>query len=149
MNRLYLTVGLALAALGCAPLPLGETIYEVPHVRGTLTSDSAPVSGVEVWQVASDADNACEATRATAAVATTDADGVFSLPAVSRRKTWVLVGVMEYFSPHSLCFASSGTTKTFRHVFGSAGYRQVPAAVEATCELGRSERVGCEVRSAV
>ena len=142
-SSLFVVVGLAAALPGCIPLPIGHTTYQVPHTTGTLSAGGDPVAGVEVWQVGYGpyGDRPCEAVRDTAAVAVTETDGSFSLPAVARYQEWLLVGMVDHFRSHSLCFGLDGGVATAVVQFGPAA---LPAEVSVACEVIDGSTASCD-----
>jgi hypothetical protein len=132
--------------VGCLPLPIGHTVYEVPHTTGTVaSSDGEPVAGVEVWQFSPIYRRGhCADARDTATVAVTGADGTFELPAVTRQDRWRPVGMVDRFGALSMCVALEG--EPVRVVVQEAHGPALPPEATVSCVVGQAREVRCQPR---
>ena len=152
----YICLVVLLPLVGCLPLPIPTTYYDLPHTTGAVSADGAPVSGARVWQVERlpyrPADSLQSASPCvtpppdSVAVAVTDMTGAFALPAVVERRGWAFIPLVpvNIAWAFGVCYQEGGGAP-LAWEFSDMGF--TPDEVELSCEVGGEAEFACRVLS--
>lgn len=121
-------------------MPIGKKLYLMSEISGTITLNGEPAAGAKLKRIVSKAYSRSELTDETV----TDANGYFTMPAVTQRKFVQKIFPMEFVVPSEIYVTYQGKeyfiwTSTKREPEKNTENRGKPLVVQ--CELTADERV--------
>ena len=120
-------------------MPIGKKLYLMSEISGTITLNGEPAAGAKLKRIVSKAYSRSELTDETV----TDANGYFTMPAVTQRKFIQKIFPMEFVVPSEIYVTYQGKeyfiwTSTKREPEKNIENRGNPLIVQ--CELTNEER---------
>jgi len=121
-------------------MPIGKKLYLMSEISGTITLNGEPAAGAKLKRIVSKAYSRSELTDE----AVTDANGYFTMPAVTQRKFIQKIFPMEFVVPSEIYVTYQDKeyfiwTSTKREPEKNTENRGKPLVVQ--CELSADERV--------
>src|SRR5690554_5318231 len=121
-------------------MPIGKKLYLMSEISGTITLNGEPAAGAKLKRIVSKAYSRSELTDE----AVTDANGYFTMPAVTQRKFVQKIFPMEFMVPSVIFVTYQGQeykvwSSTKREPEKNTENRGKPLVVQ--CELSADERV--------
>src|SRR5690554_3292704 len=121
-------------------MPIGEKLYLMSEISGTITLNGEPAAGAKLKRIVSKAYSRSELTDE----AITDANGYFTMPAVTQRKFVQKIFPMEFVVPSEIYVTYQGKeyfiwTSTKRKSEKNVENRGKPLVVR--CELTNEDEI--------
>src|SRR5690554_6681839 len=121
-------------------MPIGKKLYLMSEISGTITLNGEPAAGAKLKRIVSKAYSRSELTDE----AVTDANGYFTMPAVTQRTFVQKIFPMEFVVPSVIFVTYQGQeykvwSSTKREPEKNSENRGKPLVVQ--CELSADERV--------